>query len=143
MIARRDPVTDRVPAADALLAEWAKDHRRAAAAWQRAAGLAADGAFLIVEQARRADAARALGDHEQVLAACDEVVRPRRFSWAWGGAVGPCLRMSAEAAEQLGRLDEARASWQRLLALRSQGSKSDQLLRAAREGVARTSAGAR
>ncbi|MBI1945802.1 MAG: protein kinase [Deltaproteobacteria bacterium] len=127
--------------ADAHLAEWAKDERRAVAAWTRAAGLVGDATFLIVEQGRRARAARALGDHATVLAACDEVIRPRRFTWAWGGAVGPCLQWSAEAEEALGRPADARAAWQQLRALRAQAPETDNLRRAALDGVVRTGAG--
>ena len=138
--ARASKIPEVVAVAEAYRAEWAKDWNQATRSWQRAATLAADGLYQIVEQLGAARAARAAGDHAAVLAACDEVIRPRRFTWAWGSAVGPCLRWSAEAATELKRPGDASEYWHRLLALRSEASPGDELARAARAGVAGTSA---
>jgi TolB-like protein len=122
--------------ADAYRAESAADWKHAAESWQRAITLAADGLFVIDEQLAAARVARTLRDPAAVLAACDEVIRPRRFTWAWGSAVGPCLRWSAEAATELQRTSDAAGYWQRLLALRSDAPPDDELARAARAGLA-------
>jgi len=133
--ARSSPYPEVVAVADAYVAEWAADWSGAAAAWGRAIEAAADGNFLIVEWLGAARARRAANDQAAVLVACDEVIRPRRFTWAWGGAVGPCLRWSAEAASALGRTAEAKAYWNRLLALRSAASSDDALASAARAAL--------
>jgi hypothetical protein len=46
------------------------------------------------------------------------------------------LRWSAEAATALGHDDDARASWQRLLALRAKAPAGDELAAAARAALA-------
>ncbi|MGE5182914.1 MAG: protein kinase domain-containing protein, partial [Acidobacteriota bacterium] len=107
--ARKAEFPEVVAVADAFVAESASDWQRAKDAWTRAVTAAADGDYLVVERLGVARAARELGDHAGVLAACDEVIRPRRFTWAWGAAVGTCLVWSQEAATALGRADDARA----------------------------------
>ncbi|HEY5946525.1 MAG TPA: hypothetical protein VIV40_13580, partial [Kofleriaceae bacterium] len=133
---RSSEFREAVAVADGFRAESAKDWKRARDAWMRAVELAADGRFSIIERLGIARAAKNLGDQAGVVAACDEVIRPRLFTWAWGGAVGPCLRWSAEAATALGRNDEARASWNQLLALRSKAPAGDELALAARGALA-------
>jgi len=135
--ARSSAFHEVVAIADAYHAEWAKDWKRAAASWERAIQHAADGSFVIVEKLGSARASRMSNDHAAVLAACDAVIHPRRFSWAWGGAIGPCLRWSAEAATKLGRPAEARGHWEHLLELRSAAPKNDELVGAAQVALAR------
>ncbi len=118
--------------AQAYEAEWAKDRALAAARWRQAVDQAADGKFAIVEQLA---VARNAGDPAAVLAACDEVIRPRRFSWAWASAAGTCLRWSAEAATARAPVDDARAVWRRLIELRASAPSDDELVRAARAAL--------
>jgi hypothetical protein len=114
--------------------------REAQADWAGAvpAGLRAiegDGAghFLVAEWYFVARARRAAGDAAGTASACDEVMRPRLFNWAWGAGVGTCLAWTAEAQEALGLKDAARATWGRLQAMRSRADTSDPLGRVARE----------
>jgi len=123
--------------ADAYEAEWKHDAKAAGTAWRRATTYAADGLFVVTEQMGVARAARDAGDLEAVIRECDEVIRPRRFTWAWGGSVGPCLRWTAEAATALGQREQARAAWTSLLALRSKASASDELAAAAHAALGR------
>ncbi len=133
--ARTSTFPEVVAVVDAYRAEWNHDAKAASAAWSRAADQAADGYYAIVERLAAARTARASDDHAGVLGACDAVIRPHRFTWAWGGAVGPCLRWSAEAATALGRADDARAAWTQLLALRAKAPATDELAAAARAAV--------
>ena len=126
-----------VAIADAYLQEWAGDWRAAVRAWDTAREQAPDGRFAILEAFGAARTARTLGDHGLVLAACDAVIWPRVFTWAWGGTVGPCLRWSAEAATALDRPADARDRWERLLALRAQASPADELVEVARAALGR------
>lgn len=123
--------------AKAAGARRAGDHAAAAHAMRRAIASAPDGRFLIHEWRLLAGDLRALGDHAGVRSACDEVLRPRKWWWGWGSSVGDCLAWSAEAAERLGRPEEARADWQRLAVLRSPAPADDRLASAARAGLAR------
>jgi hypothetical protein len=70
-----------------------------------------------------------------VIAACNEVIVPRVFTWSWASTVGPCLRWSAEAATVLGRHDDAERWWRRLASLRSEAPADDELVRVAREAL--------
>jgi len=135
--ARGDASPEVVAIADAYLQEWAGDGRAATVAWNTAREQAPDGRFAILETFGAARTARTLGDHGLVLAACDAVIRPRVFTWAWGGTVGPCLQWSAEAATALGRPSEARAYWERMLALRARASPDDELVARARAALGR------
>jgi len=135
--ARRSLHPEVVAIAEAYLAEWGGDGRAALAAWNRAREHAPDGRYTIPEAFGAARAARSLGDHAAVVAACDAVIAPRIFTWAWGGTVGPCLRWSAEAATALGRPADARRYWERVLALRANASPDDALVAAARAALAR------
>jgi len=135
--ARTSPHPEVVAIANAYLAEWAGDWRAATTAWASAREQAADGRYAILEAFHAARTAHTLGDHAAVLAACDGVIAPREFTWAWGGTIGPCLAWSAEAAATLGRSGEARGYWERLLALRANASPDDPLATAARAALAR------
>ena len=130
------PYPEAVAIAKASLAEWAGDWRTAATAWQAAVEHAAGSDFGIVEWFAAAHAWHTAGAPQAVLDACDAVIHPRAFTWAWGGAVGPCLRWSAEAATELGRPTEARRHWERLLALRAKAAPDDPLVRAAQAALA-------
>lgn len=135
--ARASTLPEVVAIADAVRAEWAHDWRGAAAAWTSAREQAVDGRYAILEAFGAARALHAAGDHAGVIAACDAVIAPREFTWAWGATVGPCLAWSAEAAAALGRPADARAAWQRLLALRATASPGDALAQAARAALGR------
>jgi tetratricopeptide (TPR) repeat protein len=126
-----------VAAATAIVADTRRDARAAAQAWRQVIALDDDGRIALHARTALALDLAELGDHAGVIAACDEVITPRAFTWAWSNGVGPCLRASAEAATALGRSDEARRYWQRLLALRSRAPADDELVRAARAGLAR------
>jgi hypothetical protein len=58
------------------------------------------------------------------------VVAVRVPRWEWAAFAPPCLLWSGEAALRLGRRDEARASLERVAALRS-GAPADPLRNAA------------
>ncbi|HEX5057967.1 MAG TPA: serine/threonine-protein kinase, partial [Kofleriaceae bacterium] len=131
--ARKSEFPEVVAVANALHAEATKNLNGAADYWKQAVDTAADGNFVILEQLARARVFRKLGDHAEVLKSCDEVIRPRRFAWAWGSAIGPCLRWSAEAAAALGNRDVAIGFAKRLLALRMKAPDGDPLVKAARE----------
>ncbi len=92
--ARRSSFPEVVHVADAFAAEAAGDPVAAAAAWRRAIAATADGRFLITEWFFLARALRTGGRHEEMVAACDEVVRPRVFSWAWATTAETCRRWS-------------------------------------------------
>ncbi|MBX3271173.1 MAG: protein kinase [Sandaracinaceae bacterium] len=108
-------------AAEAITAERAGEPRAAADAWARAARASADGTFLVLEHHARASALRALGEHDELVAACEEVVTPRVFAWAWAALVGPCLEWTAEAHEARGRSAPAHEARRRLATLRRRG----------------------
>lgn len=101
----------------AATARIAGDRTTAAQATRRAIALSSDAKFLINKYWLLAGDLRALGDHEGVRTACDEVIRARQPTWAWGSTVGDCLAWTAEAAGTLGNADEARAAQQRLARL--------------------------
>jgi len=130
------PHPEVVAIAKASLAEWAGDWRAAAIAWQSAVEHAAGSDFAIVEWFAAARAWHTAGAPQSVLDACDAVIHPRAFTWAWGGAIGPCLRWSAEAATELGRPKEARRHWERVLALRVKAAPDDPIVRAAQAALA-------
>jgi tetratricopeptide (TPR) repeat protein len=118
---------------DALAAERNGKWPAARAAWLRATSASGDGRFLIDEWYLLAHDAHAAGDHETTIRACDEVIEPRLFQWSWGLTVGPCLVWSAEAHAARGEAAQARAAYERLLALRTRAPAGDSLVRAARE----------
>ncbi len=121
--------------ADALVAEDRKDRGAAVAAWRRSLALNGEGRMQLFGWYSIARNLRDAGDHAGVLAACDEVITPRVFTWAWASTVGPCLRWSAEAATALGREQDAGRRWRSLLALRSAAPATDELARAARAAL--------
>jgi len=51
--------------------------------------------------------------------------------------VSPCLQLTAEADEGLGKIGDARAAWKRILALRTKAPPGDVLVGAARSALAR------
>ncbi|HTR50901.1 MAG TPA: serine/threonine-protein kinase [Kofleriaceae bacterium] len=132
------PFPEVAEAAKAAVARARGDRTAAAAAMRRSIDATGDGRFLIVQWARLADDLRALGDHAGVIAACDEVIRPRIFMGSWGAAVGPCLAWTAAAQDALGQRDAARATWQRLASLRP--DPVDELGRQARDALAKSAA---
>ncbi len=121
--------------ARALAAEQDGRDSEAVVAWRDA--LAASSADLAITQTfRLAGALRRLGDADGVIAACDDVIRPRVFDPTWGAAVGPCLLWSGEAAVAAGRRDEAGRYFAQLVALRRRAERDDALVGAARDGLA-------
>ena len=108
-------------AARALELERAGRHEEAGRAWLRAADLVAWPEIHASYRFFSARAFRAAKRHEDVLSACDEVTRPRVFSWIWGGLVGQCLAWQVEAAQVLGRQPIAKQAFERLLSMRSEG----------------------
>jgi TolB-like protein len=122
--------------ARALAAEAAPDLPAAATAWRAAAELDGDGRIRLLAWYALARDLRGQ-DPAAVVAACDQVITPRVFTWAWAGEVGPCLRWSAEAATALGHRDDARQRWRKLIALRSSAPADDELVRAARAALAK------
>jgi tetratricopeptide (TPR) repeat protein len=123
--------------ADAVSAESRKDYRAAAEAWRRSLDLNGEGRLQIYAWHALARDLVELGDREGVIKACDEVINPRYFTWAWGGTVGSCLRWSAEASASLGHPDDAQKQWKLLLALRSAAPPGDELVEAARKALAK------
>ncbi len=132
---RRSPFPQVVATTEALLAEHRRDWAAAIADWRRSIDLNSEGRLYLYSWYAIARDQRAAGDHAAVIAACDEVIAPRAFTWAWAATVGPCLRWSAEAASSLGRADDARRRWRTLLALRSAAPPGDELVRAARAAL--------
>ncbi len=124
--------------ARAALARGTGDHATAAAAMRRSIAVTGDGRFLADQWWQLARDLHAQQDHAGVIAACDEVMRPRLvLTWAWAAATADCLAWTAEAHEALGDLVAARRTWQRLLATRTAAPASDPAVRAARAALAR------
>jgi serine/threonine-protein kinase len=130
------PFPEAAAVAEAFQAERAGRSGDAVRAWDRAVSLSIDGRFDVAERFFLARAARAAGDHAAVRRACDELVRPRVFSWAWASGVGPCLAWQAESARAMGDRVEQRRSLERLIALRAEAPSGDPLVRAARADLA-------
>ena len=125
--------------ANALLAERDEDMDRAVKGWRDAIESNADSVLISTWQYFLAKALRVQDKHDEVIAACGEVIQPRRFVWAWGPASGQCLAWSAQASESLGNKAKALTHWKRLVELRSKANDSDELVRDARAGLARLS----
>ncbi|MBK8254101.1 MAG: protein kinase [Polyangiaceae bacterium] len=111
--------------------------KEAISAWNQAISHTQDGRFSIVERFFLARTARKAGDIATVQKACQEVISPRVFSWAWPKAVGHCLLWQAEAANALSDTALSRSSLRRLVALRSSLPQNDSLLMAARALLAK------
>ena len=94
------------------------DHATAADELRRSIASTGDARFIVDQWYLLASELRELNDPAGVVAACDEVIRPRLFSWQWGAAVEPCLAWTADANAALGHTDAAHAASQRLAALR-------------------------
>jgi tetratricopeptide (TPR) repeat protein len=112
--------------------EAAADWPGAADAWRRAIASNGDGRLRVTEQFLLARALRRAERFEAVIAACDEVILPHLFSWAWGEAVGPCLLWTAQAHEALGRHRDACRTTDRLASMRDRAPRRDPVLAAAR-----------
>jgi tetratricopeptide (TPR) repeat protein/TolB-like protein len=124
--------------AHAALSRRAGDRAAAATAMRRSIAATGDARFLADQWWLLAGDLRATGDHAGVVAACDEVLRPRlALSWAWASAAGYCLAWTAEADEALGKRDDARVAWTRLLATRTAAPADDRLVAAARAALAK------
>ncbi|MGE5186764.1 MAG: protein kinase domain-containing protein [Acidobacteriota bacterium] len=122
--------------AEAIAAEQRGDPRAAITAWRRALDLNSDGRLQLLAWYALAADLRATGDRAGVIAACDEVILPRVFTWAWASTVATCLDWSAEAASALGRADDANRRWRSLLAIRTHAPADDELVHAARAALA-------
>jgi serine/threonine protein kinase len=124
--------------AHAAIARRAGDHAAAATALRASIAASGDARFMNSQWWLLARELASSGDHAGVVAACDEVIRPRlTMNWGWGAYVGPCLQLTAEADEALGKTTEVRAAWSRILSLRNAAPPSDPLVTAAKAGLAR------
>jgi len=123
--------------AAAALARQKGDYKAAIAAMRNSIAATGDARFLITQWWKLASDLRKANDREGLVAACDEVIRPRLFSWAWASTVGDCLAWTGEAEEALGHKDKARAAWTRLTKLRSAAPPTDPLLAAAKTALGR------
>ncbi len=113
------PYAEVAQLARAAIARRAGDRAAAIAAMHASIEATGDARFLVDQWWRLAGDLRATGDHAGVVAACDEVIRPRLFlTWAWGSTVRDCLAWTADAADALGHRDDATAARTRLAALR-------------------------
>ena len=121
--------------ATAAIARARGDHATAATSTRRAIAASGDARFLIDEWWRLASDLRAEHDHAGVIAACDEVIRPRLFNWSWGATLDECLAWTADANEALGNRDAARGAWTRLVATRTAAAAGDPFVAAARAGL--------
>jgi serine/threonine protein kinase len=119
--------------AKAALARASGDRAAAASAMRRSIEATGDARYLIDQWMLLAGDLRASGDRAGVIAACDEVIRPRMIAAPWGATIGRCLAWTAEAQTALGHGDAARAAWQRLLRLRT--AANDDLVQQARAGL--------
>jgi hypothetical protein len=133
-VARSSDLPDVGAVANAFFSELTGDPAAAIQHWKRARAAAGTGRYLVAEGFFQARAARAAKDPREVIAACEEVRRPRVFSPSWSGAVGLCLLWSAEAEAALGDTKAAKESWELLLSLRQAAPATDKLRqRAVRE----------
>ncbi len=105
-----------------------KNYPAALHSFGQAAKAAGDGRFIVASSYFAALAAARAAQVETALHYCDEVIRPRLFEWSWGGYVGPCLLISAEASQPA----EAKSFADRLVELRSAAGDNDVLLQSAR-----------
>ncbi|MGE0869216.1 MAG: protein kinase [Kofleriaceae bacterium] len=119
----------------ALLAERSGDLRSAADSWRRSLETDGFGRFRIVKSLHLARALHALHD-EGAIAACEAVIQPRLFHWAWGVAVGECLGITAEAHRAAGRIKDSQDASRQLLELRNEALPDDPLVTAARANLA-------
>ncbi|HSD88365.1 MAG TPA: protein kinase, partial [Kofleriaceae bacterium] len=134
----RSPYPEVSELAHAAVARRAGDHATAITSLRRSIAASGDARFLVTQWWQLARELVATSDHAGVLAACDEVIRPRLvLTWAWGSTVGDCLRWTAESHEANGSIAAARAAWERLLALRSRAPAGDPLVGAAKSALAR------
>ena len=95
-----------------------------------------DGRWVVNEWFLAAQARRLAHQHDAVIKDCAELIEPRVFSTAWGGAVGPCLVYTAQAQRALGQAGEAEATVQRLRRLRTGAPEGDPLIAEAERGSA-------
>ena len=84
-----------------------------------------DGRYLISEAWHLARSRRAAKDLEGTIAACAQVIAPRVFRWSWATTVGPCLLWTGQAQASLGKWELAKASLNRLIAMRSASPEDD------------------
>ena len=112
----------------------------AAKAFGAAAEASNDGRFILSFRRHQAQALRALDRLEAAAQACDEVVRPRKFEWSWGGLIGPCLATMMRAHEAARAPELLREAAQAILLYRSEAPKDDPLRARAREAIARAAA---
>ena len=84
------PYPEVAETAKAALARAAGDRKGAAEAMRRAIAATGDARYLIDMQFLLATDLHELGDAAGLRAACDEVIRPRLFSWAWAATAPKC-----------------------------------------------------
>lgn len=124
--------SSRFPEASAIAQAFLDEREHALAAaqtqWKKAMDATTEGRFLIIEAWLLAKNRRAAADPAGVIAACDDVLRPRAFRYSWATTAGPCLLWTAEAQLALGKKDAAKASLERLMQLRIAAPAGDPLL---------------
>ena len=98
-------------------------------AWNTAAELSADGAFVPLGRLRLAEALLAAGEDEAAIATCEHVLSPTVLDHGVVPAMVPCLVVSGAAAARLARKDDAIRAYRRVLAIRT--DRDDPLHRAA------------
>jgi tetratricopeptide (TPR) repeat protein/TolB-like protein len=86
----QSPYPEVADTAKAALARAAGDRKAAAEAMRGAIAATGDARFLINLQFLLAGDLHALGDQAGMATACDEVIRPRLFSWAWATGAPAC-----------------------------------------------------
>ena len=124
--------------AHGVIARRAGDHGAAIKALRASIAASGDARFMASQWWLLARELAATSDHTGVVTACDEVIRPRiLLNWGWGAYVAPCLQLTAEADEALGKIGDARAAWKRILSLRTKAPPGDALVVAARSALAR------
>jgi tetratricopeptide (TPR) repeat protein len=91
------PYPEVAETAKSAIARAAGDHKAAAEAIRRAIAATGDGRYLNNFNFLLATDLHALGDSVGLAAACDEVIRPRLFTWAWGATAPKCKQWLADA----------------------------------------------
>ncbi|MBV8761657.1 MAG: protein kinase [Deltaproteobacteria bacterium] len=124
--------------AHGILAHRAGDHAAAIRAFRASIAASGDARFLMSQWWLLARELAAASDHTGVVSACDEVIRPRLImNWGWGAYVSPCLQLTAEADEAVGKIGDARAAWTRIVSLRTKAPAGDPLVTSAKAALAR------